>query len=150
MFRDVDYETDRAEMSLLCSLFSCKTVDNTVLRAMRNGLYCLFMKELKSLGEISCFPISWLVGWEASKSRNGDRLVRSNICMLHGRSWIRPVPVKSLPSHLCSFQILFNASPYFSFHWLKLHWKKHFEFYSRIKRCLLPKPHYYNSVKTQF
>lgn len=63
MFRDLDYELDIAEMSFLCLFFlACTTIHNIILRAkentIRGGLYCLFMKELKSLGERACFAIS--------------------------------------------------------------------------------------------
>lgn len=63
MFRDVDYELDRVEMSFLCLfLLACTTIHNIILRAkentIRGGLYHLFMKELKSLGETACFGIS--------------------------------------------------------------------------------------------
>lgn len=59
MFRDSDYELDRAEMFLLIFL-TCITIH--ILRpkenTMRCGLYWLFMKELKTLGERAYFAIS--------------------------------------------------------------------------------------------
>lgn len=61
MFRDPDYELDRAEMFLLVFL-TCITIHNNILRAKENtircGLYWLFMKELKTFGESAYFAIS--------------------------------------------------------------------------------------------
>lgn len=61
MFRDPDYELDRAEMFFFVFL-TCITIHNNIFRIKENtircGLYWLFVKELKTFEERTYSAVS--------------------------------------------------------------------------------------------